>query len=121
MKKRKLVQKQTKKTKTKKTKTKTKKTALPTPKLYDANGNSIVTYEHYTPQRPYLYEVQYKDDSHPTYTPFVLKDEFQPKFQLPPGVTPTVAAMCNLALLDSIIDGIVIRSNTYAMAHTKLD
>ena len=29
--------------------------------------------------------------------------------------------MCNLSLPDSIIDGIVIRSNTYAMARTKLD
>ena len=55
------------------------------------------------------------------YTPFVLKDEFRPKFQLPHGVTPSVAAMCNLALPDSIIDGIVIRSNTYAMARTKLN
>ena len=36
-------------------------------------------------------------------------------------MTPSVAAMCNLALPDSIIDGIVIRSNTYAMTHTKLD
>ena len=80
MKKGESVQKQTtKKTKkkTKKTKTKkTDKTALPTSKLHDANGNTIVTHGNYTPQRPYLYEVQYKDDSHPTYTPFVLKDEF---------------------------------------------
>ena len=111
------ITKKKKKTKTKKT----DKTALPTPKLHDANGNIIVTHGNYTPQRPYLDELQYKDDPHPTYTLFVLKDEIQPKFQLPPGVTPSVAAMCNLALPDSIVDGIVIRSNTYAMARTKLD
>ena len=110
----KIVQKQTKKKKT-------DKTALSTSKLHEANGNTVVTHGNYTPQRPYSYKVQYKDNSQPTCTPFVLKDQFQPKFQLPTGVTPSVAAMCNLSLPDSIIDGIVIRSNTYAKAHTKLD
>ena len=36
-------------------------------------------------------------------------------------MTPSVAAMCNLALSDLIIDDIVIQSNTYALARTKLD
>ena len=58
-KKQKSVQKNTK-TKKKKTK-KTDKTALPTPKLHDADGNTIDTHGNYTPQRLYLYEVQYKD------------------------------------------------------------
>ena len=70
---------------------------------------------------PYSYEVQYKDGSRPTYTPFVLKDQFRPKFKLPFGVNPTVDAMCKLSLPDSIIDGIVLRSNTYALARTKLE
>ena len=43
----------TKKTKTKKT----DKTALPTPKLHDADGNTVVMHGNYNPQRPYLYEV----------------------------------------------------------------
>ena len=77
--------------------------------------------ETYSPQRPYSYEVQYKDNSQPTYTPFVLKDQFRPKFRLPTGVTPSAAAMCNLSLPDSIIGGIIIRSNTYTKARTKLD
>ena len=127
-KKRKSVQKKTstqtkkKTTKTKmKTTKKTDKTALPTPKLHDADGDTISTHGNYTPQRPYSYEVQYKDKSKPTYTPFVLKDHFLPKFRLPTGVIPSVAAMCNLSLPDSIIDGIVTRSNMYAMARTKLE
>ena len=36
-------------------------------------------------------------------------------------MTPSVAAMCQLSLPDSIIDGIIIRSNTNALARTKLD
>ena len=36
-------------------------------------------------------------------------------------MTPSVAAMCKLSLPDSIINGIVIRSNTYAPARTKSD
>ena len=71
-KKRKSVQKQTKKKKTKKT----DNSALPTPKLHDANGNAVVMQGNYMPQRLYSYEVQYKDNSHPKYTPFVWKDEF---------------------------------------------
>ena len=36
-------------------------------------------------------------------------------------MNPSVAAMCTLSLPDSIIDGIVLRSNTYALERTKLD
>ena len=36
-------------------------------------------------------------------------------------MTLSVAAICNLSLPDSIINGIIIRSNTYAKARTKLD
>ena len=36
-------------------------------------------------------------------------------------MTPSVAAMCNLSLPDSIIDDIVIQSNTYAFARTILE
>ena len=36
-------------------------------------------------------------------------------------MTPFVDAMCTLSLPDSIIDGIVHRSNTYALARTKLE
>ena len=120
-KKRKSVQKKTSTPTKKKTTKKTDQTALPTPKLHDADGDTIDTHGNYTPQRPYSYEVQYKDGSQPTYTPFVLKDHFLPKFRLPTGVIPSVAAMCDLSLPDSIIDGIVTRSNMYAMARTKLE
>ena len=72
----KTVQKQTKKNGGKKKTKKTDKTALPTSKLHDADGNTVVTHGNYTPQRPYSYEVQYNDKSKPKYTPFVLKDQF---------------------------------------------
>ena len=81
----------------KKTK-KTDKTALSTPKLHNANGNTIVTHRNYTPQQPYAYEVQSYDESQPKYTPFVLKNNFLPKFRLPAGVTPSVDAVCTLSL-----------------------
>ena len=71
-KKRKTVQKQTKKKKTKKM----DKTAIPTSKLHNTDGNTVVMHGNYTPQRPYSYKVQYKDNSQPMYTPFVLKDQF---------------------------------------------
>ena len=51
-------------------------TALPTPKLHNADEETVVTHGNYTPQPPYSYEVQYNDGSHPKYTPFVLKDQF---------------------------------------------
>ena len=57
MKKRKTVQKQTKKKKTKKMK-KTDKTSLPTSKLHNADGNTVVTHGNFTPQCPYSYEGQ---------------------------------------------------------------
>ena len=97
------------------------KTAVPPPKLHNANGNTAVTHGNYTPQRLYSYEVQYNNESQPKYTPFVLKDQFRPKFRFPTGVTPSIAAMCKLSLPDSIIDDIVIRSNTYALACTTLE
>ena len=59
IKKRKTVQKQTKKKKTKKT----DKTALPTSKLHDTDGDTVVTHGNYTLQRPYSYEVQYNNGS----------------------------------------------------------
>ena len=105
----------------KNTKKKKDTTAVPTPKLHNADEETVVTHGNYSPKQPYLYEVQYKDGSHPKYTPFVLEDQFQPKFQLPPGVTPSVAAMCTLSLPDSIIDGIVHRSNNFALARTKVE
>ena len=105
-----------------KNKTKKKKdtTIVPKPKQHNADEETVATYGTYSPKLPYLYKVQYKDRSYPKYTPFLLEDKFQPKFQLPPGVNPTVAAMCNLSLPDSIIDGIVLRSNNYALARTKV-
>ena len=96
-------------------------TALPTPKLHNANEETVVTHGNYSPKQPYSYKVQYNDGSHLKYTPFVLEDQFRPKFQLPPGVTPSVAAMCTLSLPDSIIDGIVHRSNNYALVRTKME
>ena len=83
-------------------------TTVPKPKLRNADEETVATHGNYSPKLPYLYKVHYKDGSHPKYTPFVLEDQFQSKFQLPPGVNPTVAAMCNLSLPDSIIDGIVL-------------
>ena len=109
------------KKKTKKTKKKKDETAVPKPKLHNADDETVATHGNYSPKVPYSYEVQYKDGSRPTYTPFVLKDQFRPKFKLPFGVNPTVDAMCKLSLPDSIIDGIVLRSNTYALARTKLE
>ena len=121
MKKRKTIQKRTKKKSGKKKTKKTDKTSLPTSKLHNADDNTVVTHEKYVRQLPYSYEIQYNNKSQQKYTPFVLKDQFQPKFRLPTGVTPSVTAMCNLLLPDSIIDGTVIRSSTYAKAHTQLD
>ena len=46
---------------------------------------------------------------------------FRPKFRLPTGVNLSVTAMCKLSLLDLIIDGIVIRSNTYTLERTTLE
>ena len=97
------------------------KTALPTSKLHNADGNTVVTHENYTPQQPYSYEVQYNNKSQLKYKPFALKDQFRPKFRLPTGVTPSVTAMSKFSLPDPIIDGIAIRSNTYALARTTLE
>ena len=104
----------------KKTKKKKDTTAVPKPKLHNADDETVATHGNYSSQLPYSYEVQYKDGSHPKYTPFVLEDQFRPKFQLPPGMNPTVAALCNQSLPDLIIDGIVHRSNNYALARTKV-
>ena len=103
------------------TKNKEDTTARPKPKLHNADDETVATHGNYSPKVPYLYRVQYKDGSRPACTPFVLKDQFRPKFKLPFGVNPTVDAMCKLLLPDSIIDGIVLRSNTYALARTKLE
>ena len=47
--KRKTIQKQTKKKSGKKKTKKTKKTVLPTSKLHNTHGNTVVTYDNYTP------------------------------------------------------------------------
>ena len=60
----------------KKTKKKKDTTALPRPKLHDADEETVATHGNYSPKLPYSYKVQYKDGSHPTYTPFVLEDQF---------------------------------------------
>ena len=100
---------------------KNNKTALPTLKLRNANDNTIVTYGNYIPQQLYSYKVQYNDESQQKYTPFVLEDQFLPRFRLPTGVTSSVDAMCMLYLPDSIIGGIVHQSNMYSLARTKLE
>ena len=66
-------------------------------------------------------KIQYYNKSLPKYTPFVLKDTFLPKFRLPVGMTPSIDDVCTLSLPDSIIDGIIHQSNTYAPACTKLE
>ena len=59
----------------KRTKKKEDTTAGPKPKLHNADDETVATHGNYSPKVPYLYEVQYKDRSRPTYTPFVLKDQ----------------------------------------------
>ena len=82
----------------KKTKKKKDTTAIPKLKLHNADEETVALHGNYSPKLPYLYKVQYTDWAHPKYTPFILEDQFQPKFQLPYGVNPTVAAMCQLSL-----------------------
>ena len=60
----------------KKTKKKKDTTAKPKPRLHNADDETVATHGNYSPKVPYSYEVQYKDGSHPKYTPFVLKDQF---------------------------------------------
>ena len=120
--KRKTIGKQTQKKRGEKKTKKTDKTAVPTPKLHNADGNTVVTHGNYIPQRLYSYEVQYNDKSQPKYT-FCIEGlvSTQVQITMATGVTPSVAAMCKRFLPDSSIDGIVIRSNTYALARTALE
>ena len=60
----------------KRTKKKKDTTAIPKPKLHNADDETVATCGNYLPKVPYSYKVQYKDGSRPTYTPFVLKDQF---------------------------------------------
>ena len=64
------------------TKKKKDTTVGPKPKLHNADDETVTTHGNYSPKVPYSYKVQYKDGSRPTYTPFVLKDQFQPKFKM---------------------------------------
>ena len=59
-----------------KTKNKKDTKAVPKPKLHNADEETVATHGNYSPNLPYLYKVQYKDGSHPKYTPFVLDDQF---------------------------------------------
>ena len=94
----------------KKTTTKKKKNdkePLPPPKLKDTEDNTIITHGNYCSHQPYAYQVQYYDKPQPKYVPFDLTDKFLPKFKLPHGVVPSIDAICNLSLPNSLIDGIV--------------
>ena len=97
------------------------KLVVPKPKLHNTDEETVATHGNQSLKLTYLYKVQYKDGSHPKYKPFVLEDQFWPKFQLPPGVNPIVAAMSNLSLPDLIIDVIVLQSNNYTLARTKVE
>ena len=60
----------------KKAKKKKDTTAVPKIKLHNADDETVATHENYSPKLTYSYKVQYKDGSCPTYTPFVLTDQF---------------------------------------------
>ena len=87
---------------------------LPPPKLLDIDGNTVITNDNYTGDKPYPYHVQYKDGSTPLYEPIKLNNHFVPQFTLPYGSVPSVHLMCMLSLPNKEIDTIAQRSTKYA-------
>ena len=96
-----------KKTTTKKKKKKKDKSPLLSSKLKDAENNTVITHGNYCFYQPYAYQVQYYDKPQPEYIPSDLTVKFLPKFKLPYCVVPSIIAICNLSLPNSLIDGIV--------------
>lgn len=90
---------------------------MPTPP--PSSSDSEDTEVEYTPQTPFIVDLEYRNGREIEYEPiFRVQDmnPFGPSFEVPMGISPTAAAMTEIFLPDRVLDKWVECTNAYAEA-----